>query len=218
MESTSMSQHSSSDRHIHFHMHMHASSSSSFGPQNTILPQSHQQPAQHQLVLPAASSAEPYPAFITSNLNSSRQQQFGSGADAAAVQSLLSLACPASKQHHHQQQRDLDVSAADTSSMQQQQGQPQGSSKRRGRRRVRRVLRALLLSGTATAMVLAGAGGALVLLSPRVEQLEVRCMQVRGGGVDAALMVWPLLQLAMGNLVPAGQWSRGNQQAGCAAA
>jgi hypothetical protein len=43
---------------------------------------------------------------------------------------------------------------------------------------VRRVLRALLLSGAATAMVLAGAGGAVVLLSPRVEQLEARCSQV----------------------------------------
>jgi hypothetical protein len=171
MESSSVSQHSSSDRHIHFHMHMHASPSSAAGGAGSTLQQHHQQLMQQQLELPAVSSAQPYPAFVKPD--SGRQQRTAMSADAAAVQSLLSLACPASKQHH-----GLDASAAGTSSIQQQR-QQQGSSKRQSRRRVRRVLRALLLSGAATAMVLAGAGGALVLLSPRVEQLEVRCMQVR---------------------------------------
>jgi hypothetical protein len=172
MESSSMSQHSSSDRHIHFHMHMHASPSSAAGPAGSMLQQHHQQSLPQQLQIAASSSAEPYPAFVKPD--SGKQQRSATSADVVAVQSLLSLACPASKQ----QQDPHASAAAGTSSIQQQQQQPKGS-KRHGRRRVRRVLRALLLSGAATAMVLAGAGGALVLLSPRVEQLEARCSQVR---------------------------------------
>jgi hypothetical protein len=172
--------HSSSDRHIHFHMHMHASPSGC-SPTSSVLQQHHQQPVQ-QLSLPAASSAQPYPAFVKPS--SSMQQRSALPADAAAVQSLLSLACPANEKQ--QQQYDIEAHPAGTSAIleQQQQQQQLGSSKRRGCRRLRRVLRALLLSGAATAMVLAGAGGAVVLLSPRVEQLEARCSQVgpAGGG------------------------------------
>jgi hypothetical protein len=185
MESSSMSQLSSSDRHIHFHMHMHASPSSAAGPAGSMLQQHHQQSLPQQLQIAASSSAEPYPAFVKPD--SGRQQRSATGADVAVVQSLLSLACPASRQQHN-----CDPSAAGTSSIQQQQQRPQGSSKRQGRRRVRRVLRALLLSGAATAMVLAGAGGALVLLSPRVEQLEARCSQVR------VVAIARLLQLGVG--------------------
>lgn len=190
--SSGLTAHSSSDRHIHFHMHMHASPSSC-SPASTSQQQHHQQNVQ-QLSLPAASSAQPYPAFV--HTSSSRQKHGASTADAAAVQSLCSLACPASTM---QQQQSFSASkgAGAAATLQQQQ---LGSSKRQGRGRVRRVLRALLLSGGATAMVLAGAGGALVLLSPRVEQLEARCSQVggpcRGGCGDTAAACRKLLLFA----------------------
>lgn len=48
-------------------------------------------------------------------------------------------------------------------------------SKRNG---VRSAMRALLATGAATAAVLAGAATAIAVLSPRVEQLEGRCLQV----------------------------------------
>lgn len=50
--------------------------------------------------------------------------------------------------------------------------------KRRGPGRLRRVVRALLLAGGGTLAVLAGVGGAVIVLSPRVEALEARCGEV----------------------------------------
>jgi hypothetical protein len=60
-----------------------------------------------------------------------------------------------------------------------QQLQQQQLQQRKRHQPRRSLLRAMLVTGAATAAVLAGACGAVLLLSPRVQQVEARCSMVR---------------------------------------
>jgi hypothetical protein len=153
-------------RHVHLHMHMHAAPvlPAPVCSMNVAIAGSIPQQQQHTL---QDSMQQPWVPVSSGSHQDLKVKTYAHQ--------------DANKQSQKQQQ-----------SSQQQQQQATGAEAaasilrpRQQRSRVRRLLRAMVVTGAATAVALAGAGIAAAALAPRMEHLEVRYQQVRAATADA---------------------------------
>jgi hypothetical protein len=163
------SQHfAANSRHVHLHMHMHAASvlpAPVCSMNVAIAGHVPLQQQQHTLHDPMQRSWVPVSARLHQDLKGKTcAHEVGSKQSQEQLQS-----------RQRQQQQATGAEPVKTI-----------RRPREPRPRVRRLLRAMVVTGAATAVALAGAGIAAAALAPRMEHLEVRYQQVRATAVSAA--------------------------------